>query len=120
MTDAEWPVIPFKRWKDNCAALHLYTQIVGKYRLAHTPRVNHPWHATLYVNADGPTTGLIPDGPGITVQFDLQRQQLLPSCASGENVSFMLEPMSVAAFDGKFKNVIAKLGGVPEYHGRPQ
>ena len=61
MTESDqWPDIPFEAWKDTCAALHLYTQIVGKYRLAHTPWVNHSWHATLYVNADGLTTGIQP------------------------------------------------------------
>ena len=49
---ADWSAIPFVPWQDTCAALHLYTQIVGKYRLAHTPWLNHSWHATLYVNAD--------------------------------------------------------------------
>lgn len=120
MTDhAEWPAIPFEPWQATCAALHLYSQIVGKYRLAHTPWLNHSWHATLYVDADGLTTGLIPDGPGITVRFDLQRQRLLVACSSGESETFALEPMSVAAFDGQFKAAIAKLGGAPEYHGRP-
>lgn len=120
MTDsASWPAIPFEPWKETCAALHLYTQIVGKYRLAHTPWVNHSWHATLYVNADGLTTGLVPDGPGITVQFDLQRQRLVASCSTGECDGFPLEPMSVATFDSRFKKVIATLGGLPEYHGCP-
>ena len=120
MTDRpEWPDIPFQPWKETCAALHLYTQIVGKYRLAHVPWVNHSWHATLYVNADGLTTGLISDGPGITVQFDLQRQRLTISCSSGESRSFALEPMSVADFDARFKQAVAAVGGSPEYHGSP-
>ena len=120
MTDSvEWPAIPFEPWRDTCAALHLYTQIVGKYRLAHTPWVNHSWHATLYVNADGLTTGLVPDGPGINVQFDLQRQRLTASCSTGEGDGFRLEPMSVATFDSRFKKMIAALGGLPEYHGFP-
>ena len=120
MTDiAGWPAIPFEPWKGTCAALHLYTQIVGKYRLAHTPWVNHSWHATLYVNADGLTTGLVPDGPGIAVQFDLQRQRLIASCSTGASESFALEPMSVATFDNKFKKLIAALGGSPEYHDFP-
>ena len=117
--NADWPPIPFGPWKDSCAALHLQTQIVGKYRLAHTPWVNHSWHATLYVNADGLTTGLVPDGPGITVQFDLQRQRLVASCATGKSDGFLLEPMSIAAFDSKFKKTIAALGGSPDYHGCP-
>ena len=120
MTDiTAWPAIPFGPWQDSCAALHLYTQIVGKYRLAHTPWVNHSWHATHYVTADGLTTGLIPDGPGVTVQFDLQRQRLIASCSTGESSGFALEPMSVASFDHKFKETIAALGGSPKYHASP-
>ena len=120
MTDRTyWPAIPFDPWKDTCAALHLYTQIVGKYRLAHTPWVNHSWHATFYVNADGLTTGLVPDGPGVTVQFDLQRQSLVASCSTGSSSGFDLEPMTVAAFDRRFKDAIAALGGSPRYHGCP-
>jgi len=115
----DWPAIPFGPWKDTCSALHLYTQIVGKYRLAHTPWVNHSWHATLYVTADGLTTGLIPDGPGVTVQFDLQRQRLIASCSMGRSSGFPLEPMSVAEFNSRFKETIAALGGSPEYHARP-
>jgi hypothetical protein len=120
MTDrAGWPAIPYEPWKETCAALHLYAQIVGKYRLAHTPWVNHSWHATLYVNAPGLTTGLVPDGPGITVQFDLQHQRLVASSSTGASDGFPLEPMSVATFDSRFKKVIATLGGLPEYHSRP-
>ncbi|TCJ39545.1 DUF5996 family protein [Parafrankia sp. BMG5.11] len=120
MTDSdEWPSLPFEPWKDTCAALHFYAQIVGKYRLAHTPWVNHSWHATLYVNADGLTTGLIADGPGVTVQFDLQRQRLIASCATGKSRAFTLEPMTVAEFDSRFKTAISTLGGSPGYHGCP-
>lgn len=115
----DWPAIPFQRWKDTCAALHLYTQIVGKYRLAHTPWVNHSWHATLYVNADGLTTGLIPDGPGVSVQFDLQRQRLIASCSTGHRTDFALGPMTVAAFDRQFREAVAAVGGTPSYHGWP-
>ena len=42
-----WPEIPFTAWRDTCAALHLYAQVLGKYRLAHTPWLNHSWPATL-------------------------------------------------------------------------
>ncbi|WEK48046.1 MAG: DUF5996 family protein [Candidatus Andeanibacterium colombiense] len=117
--NADWPAIPFEAWKDTCAALHLFTQIVGKYRLAHTPWVNHSWHATLYVNAEGLSTGLIPDGPGVTVLLDLQRQRVVLSSADGKSAGFALEPMSVAGFDGKFREMIAEVGGTPRYNGSP-
>ncbi|MCR5856409.1 DUF5996 family protein [Mesorhizobium sp. J428] len=46
-TVTEWPELHYLDWQDTCKALHLYLQIVGKYRLAHTPWQNHSWHATL-------------------------------------------------------------------------
>ena len=118
-SNTAWPDIPYQPWQETCTALHLYTQIVGKYRLARTPWVNHSWHATLYVNADGLTTGLIPDVHGITVQFDLQRQRLLASNGLGDAYDFPLEPMSVAEFDRRFKLLIERLGGTARYHGSP-
>jgi hypothetical protein len=119
MSDRRWPDIPYLAWQGTCAALQLYCQIVGKYRLAHAPWVNHSWHATLYVDATGLTTGLIPDGPGLTMQFDLQRQLLTGSNAEGARQSFVLEPMSVAEFDERFKELVLLLGGDPSYHGFP-
>ena len=59
-----WPAIPFEPWRETCAALHLWCQIVGQYRLAHAPWVNHSWHATLYVVPRGLTTGVVPDPNG--------------------------------------------------------
>ena len=59
--DAElWPELPYAAWKDTCATLHLWTQIVGKVRLALTPWLNHSWHVALYVTARGLTTSPIP------------------------------------------------------------
>ncbi|CAH2398501.1 DUF5996 family protein [Mesorhizobium escarrei] len=45
----DWPLLPYADWAETCTALHLWAQIVGKYRLAHAPWMNHSWHATLYV-----------------------------------------------------------------------
>ena len=66
-----WPEIPLEAWRETYSALHLYTQVVGKYRLARTPWINHSWHATFYVNARGLTTSIIPDAAGIEIIFDL-------------------------------------------------
>lgn len=117
---AGWPEIPYLPWRDTWAALHLYTQIVGKYRLARTPWVNHSWHATLYPNARGLTTGLVPDlSGGIEVSFDLIDHQLVGACTDGRKASFALGPMSVAAFHGQFLELVRSLGGTPELHGAP-
>ena len=116
---SDWPHIPYPDWKDTCGALHLYTQIVGKYRLARTPWINHSWHATLYVDADGLTTGLIPDSGGITIRFDLHAQRLVGTRVSGERSGFDLEAMSVAEFDRRFRNLLGRLDATAEYHGTP-
>ena len=57
-----WPELPTAAWRDTYATLHLWTQIVGKIRLARSPWLNHSWHVTLYVTARGLTTSPIPDG----------------------------------------------------------
>ena len=84
-----WPDIPYGPWRDTCSALHLYSQIIGKYRLARTPWPNHSWHATLYLNARGFTTGLVPDGPGgIELSFDLIDHQLVGMATNGRTLDF--------------------------------
>src|ERR1043166_9653034 len=53
MADERWPELPYAAWKDTRDTLHLWTQIVGKVRLALTPWLNHSWHVTLHVTARG-------------------------------------------------------------------
>jgi len=65
-----WPELSYARWRETGTGFHLWAQIIGKYRLAHAPWVNHSWHATFYVTPRGLTTGSIPDrGRSITVDF---------------------------------------------------
>ena len=54
-----WPELPYAAWRDTALTLQLWTQIVGKIRLARTPWLNHSWHVTLYVTARGLTTSPI-------------------------------------------------------------
>ena len=74
---AAWPELPLNAWHDTYATLHMWTQVVGKVRLALSPRVNHWWEVPLYVNARGLTTSAIPWGNGIfEVQFDFVDHKL--------------------------------------------
>ncbi len=115
-----WPEIPYDAWRETCSALHLYTQIVGKYRLARTPWLNHSWHATLHVNARGLTTSLVPDGPGgVEIAFDLLGHAVIGTATDGRTARFELAPMSVAAFHARFIELLRALGADPEFHGRP-
>jgi hypothetical protein len=116
----DWPHIPFAEWQTTSAALHLYLQIVGKYRLVRSPWVNHAWHATSYITPRGLTTSLVPDGDGgIEVVFDFIDHRVHGHCARGTTRSFALEPMSVADFHGQFARMIKELGGNSKIHGSP-
>ena len=52
-----WPGLPLEEWKDTYATLHMWTQIVGKIRLAQSPLVNHWWNVPLYVTPAGRYVG---------------------------------------------------------------
>ena len=119
MTES-WPDIPFEPWKESCATLHLWTQIVGKYRLARTPWINHSWHATFYVTSRGLTTSLIPAGTqGVQFEFDLIDHNLVASLTGGSTKSFALEPLTVADFYSRFLALTDELGVRTKIHGAP-
>jgi hypothetical protein len=85
-----WPRLDYLGWRETCSALHLYLQIVGKYRLAHTPWLNHSWNATFYVTPTGLTSSPIPDGPGIEIRFDFREHMVIGTCGNGREARFAL------------------------------
>lgn len=116
---ASWPAIPYSEWSETCVSLHLWTQIVGKYRVANTSWNNHSWHVTLYVTSRGLTTGPIFDGHlGVTLTFDFKDHVLIGETSEARE-SFALEEMSVAEFHRRTGALIAKLGGHMDIHGAP-
>jgi hypothetical protein len=105
-----WPNLPLEAWSDTCATLHMWTQIVGKIRLAQSPWINHSWHVTLYVTSTGLTTSPIPYGfRTFQIDFDFIRHQLILSVSDGHTGGFPLEPQSVAAFYRRLKDEMTKL-----------
>jgi hypothetical protein len=116
----KWPDIPFEPWKDSCTTLHLWMQIVGKYRLSRTPWINHSWQATFYVTSRGLTTSLIEAGShSVQFDFDLIEHRLIGSSTDGSTASFALEPMTVAEFYDRFLALTDELGVRIEIHGTP-
>ena len=115
----QWPPIDYLSWRDTCSALHLYLQVAGKYRLAHSPWLNHSWNATFYVTPIGLASSPIPDGPGIEILFDLREHTVIGSSGNGRTSSFALEPMTVATFHAHFVRLISDLGGTPTLNGQP-
>ena len=66
-----WPALPLEAWQDTRDTLHLWTQIVGKVRLALSPLINHWWEVPFYISARGLTTSAIPYNRGVfEIEFD--------------------------------------------------
>ncbi|WP_027580147.1 DUF5996 family protein [Bradyrhizobium sp. Ai1a-2] len=103
----QWPELPTAAWRDTSATLQLWTQIVGKIRLAKTPWLNHSWHIALYVTARGLTTSPIPDGiRTFQIDFDFVDHALRISTSDGAERHFALAGLSVANF---YATVLAAL-----------
>jgi|SRR5581483_3035251 len=105
-----WPELPLNKWQDTYATLHMWTQIVGKIRLAQTPLINHWWNVALYVTPRGLTTSAIPyQERSFEIGFDFIDHQLLIKCSDGATGSLPLVSQSVADFYRDVFNVLASL-----------
>jgi hypothetical protein len=106
-----WPELPLEAWQDTYQTLHMWSQIVGKVRLALSPKVNHWWEVPLYVNAVGLTTSAIPYAAGIfEIQFDFISHTLLIQTSHGMSKTLALAPRSVASFYREFMSALDSLG----------
>jgi hypothetical protein len=115
-----WPALPLKKWSDTCATLHMWTQIVGKIRLAMSPRLNHWWEVPLYLSARGLTTSPIPYSAGILeIEFDLIDHELVIETSSGDVKSLRLAPRSVADFYGSLMETLGSIGIHPKIWTMP-
>lgn len=107
----DWPALNFDDWKDSCATLHLWTQIIGKIRLARTPWINHSWHVPLYVTARGLSTSLIACQPvSFQIDFDFIDHALILSTVNGAGKTLPLAARSVADFYAQVLQALAGLG----------
>jgi hypothetical protein len=114
MSDAPqyaWPELPTAAWRETYETLHLWTQIIGKIRLARSPWLNHSWHVALYVTARGLTTSPIPDrGRTFQIDLDLIDHALRISASDGAGRQFALAGQSVASFYAAVMTNLAGLG----------
>ena len=109
--DAVWPALPADAWADTRDTVHMWTQIVGKVRMATTPMINHWWNVTLYVTQRGLTTSPMPRGDRtFQIDFDFEDHRLGIDTADGERRSMKLEPRSVADFYDELMAQLDELG----------
>ena len=112
MTEANpsWPALPLKAWEPTRATLHMWTQIVGKVRLALSPYLNHWWQVPLYVSPRGLTTSPIPaGGESFEMLFDFLAHELRIEKSDGTTRTLPLSPRPVADF---YADVMAALRAV--------
>ncbi|TBR60562.1 hypothetical protein B4U84_06820 [Westiellopsis prolifica IICB1] len=110
LTDTTWPSLPVAAWQDTYATLHLWTQIIGKIRLALAPKINHWWHSTLYVTPRGLTTSSIPyETRTLEISFDFLEHQLKIETSDGITRIIALAPRSVADF---YQDVMGTLSAI--------
>ena len=104
----EWPELPYAAWQDTRDTLHLWTQIVGKIRLAQTPWLNHSWHVVLYVTARGLTTSPIAyRDRAFEIEFDFISHALAVKTSEGALRRIPLVAMPVAEFGSKLFAILA-------------
>jgi Family of unknown function (DUF5996) len=119
-TGTVWPALLYPAWRDTVATLQLWTQIVGKVRLALTPWVNHGWHVTLYVTARGLGTSPIPIGnETFEVEFDFISHRLAIRTSWGAERALPLEPQTVADFYRQVLDLLNRIGIVVRINEMP-
>ena len=110
-TASDWPALRFEDWKDTCDTLHLWTQIVGKIRLACAPMINHWWQVPLYVTSRGLTTSAMPyESRSFQIDFDFIDHRLAIQVSDGTAEVLDLEPRSVAEFYREVMERMRRLG----------
>jgi hypothetical protein len=106
------PELPLEEWEATKTTLHLWSQIVGKVRLASTAPRNHWWHVPLYVDVRGLTTRRMHAQNGVTFQidFDFVDHRLVIRTNRGAVDSFeLVDGLSVAGFDEELHTALARL-----------
>jgi hypothetical protein len=105
-----WPALPLDVWRETYETLHMWTQIVGKTRLALSPMENHWWNVALYVTPRGLTTSAMPSGNRTaSVDFDFIDHELVIRTSDGATRSLRLAPRSVADFYREYASALGEL-----------
>ena len=120
MSPTAWPALPYDAWKDTYETVHMWTQIVGKIRLARMPWQNHTWQVALYPTASGLTTGRVPyDDDALEIAFDFVVHELNVTTSRGDRGTIQLVPMSVAQFYASLMNALASIRMPVAIYRRP-
>ncbi|MDQ0240304.1 DUF5996 family protein [Arthrobacter bambusae] len=120
MAHPGWPRLRADDWTPTRETVHMWTQIVGKIRMAHSPMLNHWWQVTLYVTPRGLTTSMIPYGRGAyDIEFDFLEHRLNIRSSNGTSAFVVLGAKSVAEFHSEVFEALGRLGIEASIRGIP-
>ena len=109
--DLAWPELRWAQWSATADTLHMWTQIVGKTRLALSPMQAHWWNVPLYVTARGLSTAAMPvGGEMLDIEFDFVSHELRFRLSNGAELATPLRPQSVAEFYAEYRRSLDALG----------
>ncbi len=104
------PPLAYKGHEQHKITLHLFLQIMGKIRLKMSPRKNHWWYITEYIDTKGFTTGPISYNSGLStfaLTLNVHNHQMEVSTSNGEQKSFSLnDGLTVADFYNKLVGIL--------------
>ncbi|MFJ6214927.1 DUF5996 family protein [Streptomyces sp. NPDC092296] len=109
----QYPAFPLADWRPTKETVHRFAQIIGKIRLAASPRRNHWWNVPFHLTGRGITTRPMRDpasGRLFTIDFDFVAHRLVIATLAGDEVSFPLAGRSVADFYRTTLAALAHLG----------
>ncbi|MDQ8755855.1 DUF5996 family protein [Sphingosinicella sp. LHD-64] len=117
--DPRWPALSAERDGPTIAALHLFSQVIGKVPTAVLPWRNHGWHLTLHVGPRGLSTEPVhAEGGTFTLAFDLAGHQIVYEDTSGRATA-PLASMSVADFHRSVFDLLKAAGHDIAIHAAP-
>jgi hypothetical protein len=106
------PELHLADWRATRDTLHLFTQVLGKIRLATTAPRNHWWNVPLYVDVRGLTTRRLHHrGTTFEITIDFVDHALVVRTGDGRASAFALgDGLSVSGFDERVHAALAELG----------
>ena len=107
------PLLPYTENVPHKLTLHLFLQVIGKIRLKMTPRKNHWWYITEYIDTQGISTGPIPYHSGMdafTITINVHTHRLDVATTKGEIFGFSLIGTTVADFYHQLIKILEKIG----------
>jgi hypothetical protein len=115
-----WPKLEYSEWKSTCETLHLFLQIVGKFRFCKSPTTNHSWSCAFYVTSRGLTTSAIPFGEfNLTVDFDFIEHKVVVQDSLGRTSQIPLLNETVSSFYTQFTDTLAIFEITPTFKPMP-